>query len=50
MVVASVVDHVVPIKDGGERFDAANLQALCVSCHNRKTATERARREARVSG
>ena len=50
LVAARVVDHVVPIKDGGERFDAANLQPLCVPCHNRKTASERARREARVSG
>ncbi len=40
VVVASVVDHIVPIKDGGARFDPANLQALCVSCHNAKTARE----------
>jgi 5-methylcytosine-specific restriction protein A len=44
LVAAQVVDHVVPIKDGGERFDAANLQPLCVPCHNRKTAAERASR------
>jgi 5-methylcytosine-specific restriction protein A len=46
LVVAVVVDHVTPIKDGGARFDAANLQALCISCHNRKTARERAGRSA----
>ncbi|WP_366146335.1 HNH endonuclease signature motif containing protein [Limnohabitans sp.] len=39
-VAATVVDHVLPIKDGGARLDAANLQALCVPCHNRKTAAE----------
>ena len=39
-VAAKVVDHIVPIKDGGGRFDTANLQSLCVSCHNRKTAAE----------
>jgi 5-methylcytosine-specific restriction enzyme A len=39
-----VVDHVVPLKDGGARFDRANLQPLCVSCHNRKTARETAGR------
>ena len=39
-VAARVVDHVLPLKDGGERFDWINLQALCVSCHNRKTARE----------
>jgi 5-methylcytosine-specific restriction protein A len=38
------VDHVQPIKEGGARFDAANLQSLCVSCHNAKTARESARR------
>jgi 5-methylcytosine-specific restriction protein A len=43
-VPAAVVDHVVPIKDGGDRFDHGNLQALCVSCHNRKTARESAQR------
>lgn len=41
LVAAQVVDHVRPIKRGGERFDRANLQSLCVSCHNRKTAIER---------
>ena len=43
-VPAIVVDHILPIKDGGGRFDAANLQSLCVSCHNRKTARESAQR------
>ena len=48
LVVATVVDHVVPIKDGGARFDWNNLQSLCVSCHNRKTAGEtHARRASR---
>lgn len=42
LIAAKVVDHVIPIKRGGERFDAGNLQSLCVRCHNRKTATERA--------
>ena len=44
LVAAGVVDHVVPLKDGGARFDRANLQPLCVSCHNRKTARETAGR------
>jgi 5-methylcytosine-specific restriction protein A len=43
-VAAKVVDHIVPIKDGGDRFDNSNLQPLCVSCHNRKTAIETALR------
>ena len=47
VVAAMVADHVLPLKDGGARFDWTNLQALCVSCHNRKTAGETARRSRR---
>jgi 5-methylcytosine-specific restriction protein A len=44
-VVPSVVaDHIEPLKDGGARFDWSNLQGLCLSCHNRKSAGETARR------
>lgn len=44
VVVAVVADHVLPLKNGGARLDWANLQALCVPCHNRKTAGETAKR------
>ena len=44
LIAAVVVDHVVPLKDGGARFDWTNLQGLCVPCHNSKTAGETARR------
>ena len=44
LVPAVVADHVQPLKDGGERFGWSNLQSLCVSCHNRKTARENAGR------
>lgn len=37
-------DHVVELRDGGAPFDPTNGQALCASCHARKTARERARR------
>lgn len=40
LVVATVVDHVQPIKSGGARFNWTNLQPLCVPCHNRKTRIE----------
>ena len=50
LIPARVVDHVVPVKDGGARFLASNLQALCVSCHNRKTARESAGRRAPPKG
>lgn len=41
LVPAKVVDHIKPLKLGGARFDTANLQALCVPCHNRKSMRER---------
>jgi 5-methylcytosine-specific restriction protein A len=50
LVPATIVDHVRPIKDGGARFDAANLQPLCAPCHNRKTARETARANAGLRG
>jgi len=36
---AAEVDHILPLRQGGTN-DANNLQALCKSCHSRKTATE----------
>lgn len=39
-------DHIREIRDGGAPLDLANGQALCGSCHGRKTAAERARRTA----
>ena len=38
---AEVVDHIKPHEGKWERFmDTDNLQSLCVSCHNKKTAME----------
>lgn len=37
---AGIVDHVVPIAEGGARGHG-NLQSLCRSCHGRKTARDR---------
>jgi 5-methylcytosine-specific restriction protein A len=37
---SSCVDHVVAIADGGAVFDIDNAQALCRSCHNRKSQRE----------
>ena len=35
------VDHVQPVRTHPERaFDLSNLQALCASCHTRKTRVE----------
>jgi len=33
---AAIADHYVPIRDGGERIDMANLRSLCRACHIRK--------------
>lgn len=41
---AELVDHIKPIMDGGEVFDWDNLQSLCHSHHNSKTAKENALR------
>lgn len=37
---ANHADHVVPIANGGERYDLANGQTLCSACHARKTLRE----------
>lgn len=39
-----IVDHIVEIEDGGAIFDINNLQHLCKSCHNAKTAREKIKR------
>ena len=38
---ATVIDHIQPIRLGGAKLEWANLQALCTSCHNSKSARER---------
>lgn len=43
MVVGKIVDHIVPIKQGGEPYDLDNLQTLCWSCHSRKSIKEGSR-------
>ena len=39
-VTATIVDHIVPIRQGGKRLDANNLQSLCLSCHTLKSNKE----------
>ena len=45
---ASVVDHIVPILNGGEALDDDNLQALCWSCHSKKSIKEGSRFKRKV--
>ena len=37
---AQCVDHIKPISLGGSMVDTKNLQSLCNSCHNIKSARE----------
>ena len=37
---ANVVDHIVPLRNGGARLDRANLQPLCTRHHAIKTAAD----------
>ena len=41
---AQITDHIKEIKDGGSKYDWENLQPLCKSCHNSKTAEEKRKR------
>ena len=40
---ATMVDHIIPIKQGGDTFSPDNLQSLCWSCHGRKSIEEGSR-------
>lgn len=48
--LATDVDHIIPIRDGGEPFEAANLRSLCHSCHSRVTHAWQHGRDVRVKG
>ena len=37
---ATVVDHIKPIRNGGDIWNLNNLQSMCRRCHNSKTAKE----------
>lgn len=37
---AQMVDHIVPIRQGGDKMSKGNLQPLCRACHERKTIDE----------
>lgn len=41
--VADVIDHIIPISEGGDLFGENNLQSLCHLHHNQKTVEEQGR-------
>ena len=45
---AVICDHKVEIKDGGAKLDIENVTAMCRACHNKKTASERAKRNDKI--
>ena len=48
---ATQVDHIQPIAEGGAKLDESNCQALCASCHGKKTRAEQtAEHSAPISG
>ena len=38
--VATVVDHIISVNQGGDFWDPNNHQPMCKPCHDRKTAKE----------
>ena len=42
---ADVTDHIIPINEGGARFDWQNLQSLCHPHHNQKSGREAHKKE-----
>lgn len=42
--LATEVDHIVPVEDGGSMWSEDNHQSMCQSCHGRKTRKDVARR------
>ena len=43
LTVAQMVDHINPIRLGGEPLDEANTMPLCHNCHQKKRGKERHR-------
>ena len=41
IVAGNVVDHIIPVRQGGKPFDFDNLQTLCNEHHNKKSIEER---------
>ena len=42
--VGEIVDHIIEIRDGGDKYSTANLQTLCRKHHGIKTALQKTKR------
>lgn len=43
IIPAKIVDHIVPVANGGDPFNEDNLQSLCQHCHEVKSNEEGSR-------
>lgn len=50
ITAATVVDHITPVRLGGDFWDTANHQSLCRPCHQAKSASERLKQPQGVGG
>ncbi|UCE05176.1 MAG: HNH endonuclease [bacterium] len=35
-ILGEIVDHIIPIREGGQKLSSDNAQSLCRKCHARK--------------
>jgi len=42
--LAKLIDHIIPLAQGGSKYNHANLQGLCYSCHAKKHGQDRKER------
>lgn len=50
VALATEVDHIKPLWEGGKEYDEHNLQPLCSPCHIIKTSDEAKRRSKQFNG
>jgi len=43
--IATEIDHIKAIAEGGDKWDRDNLQPLCSDCHKRKSVRETIRKD-----
>ena len=48
--LAKMVDHIMPIENGGAHLDPANLHPLCNECHGAKSKQDAENNKNRIDG